>query len=264
MLEVRLLYKKLAQYNKELEETVAERTAELRAANDELADLAYALTHNLGGPLRAIGGFSQVLLEDHAGQLDAEARSSLQQIIKAGTNMAQLVEGILVLLRCTQGELSLQPVDVSRIAMQRLAELASSEPAHPVVWQVDEALQLFGDADMLKMALLHLLDNAWKFTRGRADAQIHMFAGELYGKSGICIADNGAGFDTAYAQHLFQPFQRLHRQDEFPGAGIGLATVQRIVLRHGGEISAEGKPGVGATFCISLPPLAALKENEHG
>ncbi len=242
--------------NGELERRVAERTDELQAANRELEDLSYALTHNLRAPLRAIGGFAQILVDDHARQLDPEARAHLAQITQASGTMGTLIEGILALLRCTRGELRRTSVDLSALATQRLGELADADPQRLVTWQVEAGLKALGDASMLNLALKHLLDNAWKFTlnaAGKGTGVIRVFAGQIKEQRGICVADNGVGFDMAHIERLFQPFQRLHRHDEFSGIGIGLATVRRIVHRHGGEIRAEGTPGVGATFFLTLP-----------
>lgn len=253
---VSLLSEILRRLNAELEGRVTARTAELQAANRELEDLAYAVAHNLRAPLRAICGFSQILVEDHAAALDGEARNHLGQVIRASGDMGRQIDGILALLRSTRGELRRDRIDVSALATRRLNALAAAEPQRAPARQVDPGLIVCGDAAMLDVVLTQLLDNAWKFTRNRGDALIRVTAGEIDGQPGICIADNGAGFDMAYAKGLFQPFQRLHRQDEFPGIGIGLATVQRMIRRHGGSIRAEGKPGVGASFCFALPDVA--------
>lgn len=254
---------KIRQLNAELERRVSERTAELQSANLELADLAYALTHNLRSPLRAIGSFSRMLVEEHALDLDQEAKNILDQITQAGSNMGQQIEGILALLRCTRGDLHRETVDISALATRRLDQLAGQAPQRQVSCQVAAGLSVMGDAAMVDLALGHLLDNAWKFTGGRAAAVIRVCRGEINGQPAICVADNGAGFDMAHAAGLFQPFQRLHRLDEFPGIGIGLAAVQRIVRRHGGKISAVAAPAGGATFCFSLPASTAELEGSH-
>ena len=239
--------------NADLERRIAERTAELTAANAELEAFAYAVSHDLRGPLRALSGFSQALQEDYGPQLTGEAGLYLQQIDIASRNMGRLIDGILVLSRVTRGELQRETIDVSAMAERLLAGLARESPARAVDWRVAPGLIVAGDSHLIETALSNLLGNAWKYT-GRADApRIRVDAGSVAGLDGICVADNGAGFDEAYAERLFKPFQRLHRQDEFPGIGIGLATVQRIVRRHGGEIRAEGRPGAGATFCFALP-----------
>jgi PAS domain S-box-containing protein len=239
--------------NGELEQRVATRTAELQSANRELEELIYAITHNLRAPLRAMGGFAQALRESEAGRLGPEAQGHLEQIALAGQHMGQLLDGILLLSRSSLGVMRRSTVDLSAMAKEILEELAAAEPARRVDWQVEAGLRLDGDARLLAVALHNLLGNAWKYTAGGSAATIRVYRGESQGRPAICIADNGAGFDMAHAGKLYQPFQRLHRQDEFPGIGIGLATVQRIVHRHGGDIEASASPGQGATFCLYLP-----------
>lgn len=236
-----------------LEQRVSERTAELQSANAELEDLAYAFTHNLRAPLRAIGSFAGMLLDEHAVTLDGGAKQHLDQIVVANRNMAGMIEGILTLLRCARMKLQRETVDVSTLVTRRLDELASAEPQRRVIRDVAEGLVATGDPDLLKLLLDQLLDNAWKFTRDKANATIRVDAQEIDGQQGICVSDNGAGFDMAHAGQLFKPFQRLHRQDEFAGVGIGLATIRRIIDRHGGKIRAHAVPDGGATFCFALP-----------
>ncbi len=247
--------------NADLERRVTERTAELRAANLELEELAYALAHNLRAPLRAIGGFAQMLKAECLDKHNDEAKTHIEQIVRASANMGALIDGILALLRCTRGELQRAPVDVSALAAQRLDDLSKEEPQRRVNHHVEAGLMINGDAAMLGIMIRHLIDNAWKFTRDRKEGSIRVTSGVLDGHSAICIEDNGAGFDMAHAGRLFQPFQRLHRQDEFPGIGIGLATVQRIIQRHSGEIRVTATPGVGTTVCFCLPQSAPM---EHG
>ncbi|ANQ85630.1 putative two-component system sensor protein [Azoarcus olearius] len=239
--------------NADLERRVGERTAELQSANRELEDLAYALTHNLRAPLRAINGFARLLLEGHAERLNAEARDELMQIQRAGSRMGDMLNGILALLRSTGKGLTRTEIDLSALALRRMADLREAEPERRLQIEVEPGLVVHGDPEMLQLAVLHLIDNAWKFTRGRNPAVIRLSGEAGPGFRRIYISDNGVGFDMAHAQRLFNPFQRLHREDEFQGLGIGLATVQRILRRHGGDIEARGAPGEGATFCIYLP-----------
>jgi PAS domain S-box-containing protein len=252
----------LRELNATLEARVAERTAELTAANQELETFAYAVSHDLRAPLRAMSGFSSALQEDHAASLPAEAKVYVEQIALAGRKMSDLVEGLLTLSRSTRGDLRMNRVDVSALAKRHLAELAAAEPARRVSFEVEPDLAVHGDERMISSVLDNLLDNAWKYTGATARPEIRVLASEIDGRPGFCVSDNGAGFDMAHAARLFKPFQRLHRQDEFPGIGIGLATVQRIVQRHGGQISAHGVPGQGATFSVVLPAKAGQREEE--
>jgi hypothetical protein len=250
--------------NADLERRVAERTAELQSANRELEELAYALTHNLRAPLRAISGYVHELVNEGGEWLDDRVRAGLDQVMQANRAIGELLDGILALLRCTRGELNRERVDITALALRVFDELDRAEPQRKVAREVERGLFAVGDAVMLELAIRHLVNNAWRFTRGTDGAAIRVSSGEVNGCSGICISDNGAGFDMAHAERLFRPFQRLHRVDEFPGIGIGLATVLRIVNRHGGEIRATAAPGEGAMFCISLPPMASTKESVDG
>lgn len=256
--------------NTGLEQRVVERTSELQAANDELESFAYAISHDLRAPLRAMIGFSQALLEDFGGDLPAEARGYLDQIAIGGRRMGELVDGLLTLSRSTRGELRRDVVDLSAMAERILSEFVSTEPQRRVTWAISPGLTARGDGRMLEIVLRNLLENAWKYTERKAEASIHVYAEQIgEGAMMYCVSDNGAGFDMAHAARLFKPFQRLHRQEEFAGTGIGLATVLRIVHRHGGEIRAEGSPGQGAKFCfclnaaVSLQPEATEKDDVH-
>jgi PAS domain S-box-containing protein len=248
--------------NTDLERRVVERTAELSAANHELDSFAYAVSHDLRAPLRAMSGFSQALLEDYGNQLADDAKKYLYQIGIASHRMSDLIDGILALSRSTRGDLRRDRIDVSALASQRLATLAGEDPSRQVSTRVESGLTVEGDARMIESVIDNLIDNAWKYTGKASAPEIRVYGETREGSPWICITDNGAGFDLAHAERLFKPFQRLHRQDEFPGIGIGLATVQRIIHRHGGEIEAHGKPNLGATFCFKLPPAASLKESE--
>jgi hypothetical protein len=235
-----------------LEKRVEERTAELLAANQELDAFAYAVSHDLRAPLRAMNGFSQALVEDYGEQLQGEARVYLEQITIASRHMGELIDGLLTLSRSTRGVLCHDRLGLSKTAGRIRDELVRQEPDRMVTWQIEAGMVVRGDARMLEVVMRNLIGNAWKYTVGTPSPLIRFYAEERDGVSWYCVADNGAGFDMGHSQRLFKPFQRLHRQDEFPGIGIGLATVQRIVQRHGGEISAEAAPGKGAVFRFTL------------
>lgn len=240
------------QLNAELERRVLERTAALTAANQELDSFAYAVSHDLRAPLRTMCGFSHVLLEDVGDILASEAKGNLDRIIGAGQHMNEIIDGLLALSRSTRGELRRNVVDVSALAAQLLVELGQGEPERRVSTEIAAGLRLLGDERMVAALLRNLLSNAWKYTGKTPAPSIRVSGSEREGRRWVCVADNGAGFDMACVDKLFQPFQRLHRESEFPGIGIGLATVQRIVHRHGGLIEACGEPDKGATFCVTL------------
>lgn len=238
--------------NASLERRVEERTAELAAANRELDSFTYAVTHDLRAPLRAMSGFSQALIEDYGDQLTDDARVYLDQIHIASIRMGELIDGLLTLSRCTRVELQDDAIDLSTMANAVLSELARADPQRKIRCDIASGLTARGDARMIEAVMQNLLGNAWKYTMHTPEPSIRVFAEVNDSHRFFCVTDNGAGFDMAHAGKLFQPFQRLHRQEEFPGTGIGLATVQRIVQRHGGAIKAEGAPGKGATFCFSI------------
>jgi len=238
--------------NADLERRVVERTAELTAANAELDSFAYAVSHDLRAPLRALRGFSDALIEDHGDQIAGEARLYLEQIDIASRRMGELIEGMLALSRSTRGDMRRDAVDVSALTARLLDDLARGEPQRQVSSQIESGLAATGDGRMIEVVMENLLGNAWKYTGKVAQPCIRVYADEVKGQRCICVADNGAGFDMAHVDMLFQPFKRLHREDEFPGIGIGLATVQRIIRRHGGEIHAQAEPGRGATFSFFL------------
>lgn len=240
-------------HREELERKVAERTAELQAANRELESFSYSVSHDLRAPLRTIDGFSEVLVEDHAAQLDDEARSCIDRIQGAARRMTEQLNGLLTLSRVTRRELEMETVDLSAIADDLARELQEAEPERRVEWRIAPEVQARGDAALLHVLLQNLLANAFKFTGDRQTARIEFGATEYGGLACFYVQDNGAGFALENAGELFRPFQRLHSQDEYEGTGIGLATVYRIVERHGGRIWAEAVPEEGATFYFTLP-----------
>ena len=243
--------------NADLERRVEERTAELISANRELDSFAYAVSHDLRAPLRALGGFSTALIEDYGEQLTGEAHEYLGHIIAASRKMSELVEGLLVLSRCTRGEIRRDRVDVSALAAMIANEFHGIYREKHITCRIEPGLQVRGDARMIEVVMRNLMANAWKYTGYAGEAEVRVHRREENGESWICVADNGAGFDMAHAGKLFTPFQRLHREDEFPGIGIGLATVQRIIHRHGGTILGEGAVGRGACFRFTLPAAEA-------
>lgn len=249
-------FNRMARTRAAVESDLARRSAELEAANKELEAFAYSVSHDLRAPLRAIDGFSQVLIEDYDARLDDEGRDSLRRVREASQRMAQLIDDMLKLSRATRGELDIGPVDLSRIAEAVVAELRRSAPDREVQTVVTPDIRVLGDRRLLGTAMENLLSNAWKFTARAPAARIEFSAVREAGQIVCCVSDNGAGFDMAYAGNLFAPFQRLHRASDFPGNGIGLATVKRVIARLGGTVRAEGAVGQGARFCFSLPDAA--------
>jgi PAS domain S-box-containing protein len=239
--------------NRTLEARVALRTRELSQVNHELESFAYSVSHDLRAPLRAIDGFSRVLAERYDPVLDEAGRGYLGRVRRAAARMGELIDAMLKMSRMARSELRIAPVDLSRIAVEVADELRAEEPERPVEFVVQPGMGTVGDATLLRNLLSNLIGNAWKFTRGREPARIE-FGSSAPGE--FFVRDNGVGFPQEYVDKLFRPFQRLHGQDEFSGHGIGLATVKRIVERHGGTIRAEGGQGTegqGATFHFTLP-----------
>jgi signal transduction histidine kinase/ligand-binding sensor domain-containing protein len=238
--------------NQELEQRVASRTIQLEQANKELEAFSYSVSHDLRAPLRALDGFSRIVLEEYRDGLDDAGRDYLQRIRAASQRMGQLVDDLLLLSRHTRCEMHRTPVDLSALARAAAAELQKTEPERRVEFVIEPDIVADADASLLRVVLENLLGNAWKFTGKQAVAQIEF--GHMTSESGIIyfVRDNGVGFNMAYVDKLFGAFQRLHTTAEFPGTGIGLATVQRIVHRHHGRVWAESRPNVGATFYFTL------------
>ena len=249
----------IRQLNLTLEQRIKDRTRELEAANKELESFAYSVSHDLRAPLRSMDGFSVALLEDYADNLDDQGKDYLHRVREASKSMALLIEGILELSRTTRGEMSRETVNLSALAKTITADLYKSQPERRVEFIIEPELVVNGDAQLLRTAIENLLDNAWKFTghcdQGKIELGVLPLSetndssqrGPIY-----FVKDNGAGFDMNYADKLFGVFQRLHRTNEFPGTGIGLATVERIIHRHGGRIWAEARVDEGATFYFTL------------
>ena len=238
--------------NASLEQRIQQRTQALRGAYDELESYSYAVAHDLRSPLRIINGFAQALQEDNPA-LDAASHTHLQRIMGASKKMGELIDGLLKLSQFARGEVRREPVNLSAMATRLFEELAGEHPQREVAWSVEPGLQALADPSLVEALMQNLLHNAWKYTATTAQPCIRVYARTLDGQTHYCISDNGAGFDMARSDKLFQPFQRLHMPNEFAGLGIGLATSRRIVQRHGGELQAWGAPGEGATFCFTLP-----------
>ena len=237
---------------KQLNETLRQHSLRLETTNKELEAFSYSVSHDLRSPLRSIDGFSLALMEDYGGALAPEARDYLQRVRAATKRMAQLIDDLLALSRLSRSEMTRTQVDLSGMARTVAAELRSAQPDRPAEFSIADGLTADGDPRLLRIVLDNLLGNAWKFTAKRADARIEFGASGENGSRQFFVRDNGAGFDMSYAHKLFGAFQRLHANEEFAGTGIGLATVQRIINRHGGRVTAEGAVGQGATFRFSL------------
>jgi PAS domain S-box-containing protein len=235
---------------KQAERELARRAAELASSNAELEQFAYSIAHDLRAPLRGISGFSQVLLEDYADELDERGRDYLRRVMTVGQRMSRLIDGLLELSHVTRAEIRYEMVDLSGLVESIAEELKLSDPERRVQFLLEKGLVAEGDRRLLKVALKNLLSNAWKFTEERA--RIEFGAAKQKGEPAFFVRDDGVGFDMAYADKLFGVFQRLHSPDEFEGTGIGLAMAARIVQRHGGRMWAEGELGRGATIYFTL------------
>jgi len=247
--------------NEELEQLVRERTMQLEATNKELEAFAYSISHDLRAPIRSIEGFSQILLEDYQDKLDDTAKSYLDRVRKATQHMENLIEGLQKLSLVTRSELLYRSVDLSTMVRKIFEKLQQDNPDRTVDVIIQEGIFASGDSSLLQDALENLVHNAWKFTSREARPRIEFGTIVKEGKTVCFIKDNGVGFDMVYANKLFGAFQRLHSSREFPGTGIGLATVQRIINRHGGRIWAEAEVEKGATFYFTLPGLEVSRQS---
>jgi len=245
------LYKaqqELRRYRSRLESLVEERTTALTAINRELEAFSYSVSHDLRAPLLAFDGLSKTMLEEYGDRLDKQAKDNLKRMRGASQRMTSVFDGLQALFRLTSGEVRREQLDVTAIAKQIVKEMKAENPGREVKVEIGSGIIAPGDKRLVRILLSNLLSNAWKFTSVKPSPRVEVGTEVVDGESRIFVRDNGVGFDMIYAHRLFGAFQRLHSQSEFPGAGIGLATAQRIVNRHGGRIWAEGAVGEGATF----------------
>jgi len=251
----------LRQLNDRLEERVAARTAEIDDANKELAALNYAVSHDLRAPLRVINGFSNMLIEDYGETMPPEALDHVRRIHANTSLMGELIDGLLSLSRATRGELHVEAVDMSAIANAIVDKLRKRQPERAVDVIIAPQIVVNGDANLLRVVLENLIGNAWKFTSKHPHARIEFGVSSDEGEAAYFVRDDGAGFDSGYADKLFKAFQRLHPAGEFDGTGIGLATVKRVIDRHNGRVWSRSSVGEGATFyfTVAVPASTALR-----
>jgi light-regulated signal transduction histidine kinase (bacteriophytochrome) len=237
---------------KQAKEAIRQSNQKLETVNKELEAFAYSVSHDLRAPLRGIDGWSLALLEEYHDRLDEQGQTYIERVRSEAGRMGQLIEDLLNLSRVTRVEMQIVPVDLSNLAHTIVARLTAESPNRQVEVVIHPGLEASGDAALLSVVLTNLLDNAWKFT-GKCDlARIEFGRTAVDGKTAYFVQDNGAGFDMKYAQKLFGAFQRLHKSSEFPGTGVGLATVQRIINRHGGRVWVEAQVDCGAAFFFTL------------
>jgi light-regulated signal transduction histidine kinase (bacteriophytochrome) len=235
-------------------EDLSENETEIAAANREFEALTSAAGHDLRGPLRILKGFAEALDDECGSALNEEGKKFLAEILTASERMEGLIDGLLTFSRAARADVNCESLDLTTLIELVFFELRHAHTDREVDCAVDAGINAFGDVRLIMTVLRSLLGNCWKFTARKAAARIRCHTEQREGRTWICVSDNGAGFDTSQSERLFRPFTRFHRQDEFPGHGMGLATVQRIVRRHGGEISAESTTGEGTTVSFWLPP----------
>jgi light-regulated signal transduction histidine kinase (bacteriophytochrome) len=238
---------------KRTEEKLRDALSELERCNGELRAFAYSISHDLRAPLRAIDGFSRALEQDYGARLNARGKDYVARVRRGTAQMGRLLEDLLQLCRVAQAEMVFETVDLSALAAEIADELGRDNPGRDVDFLIAPGLVVSGDATLLRAALHNLLSNAWKFTEPTEHARIEFSVTQSAEEIAYFVKDNGAGFDMAHADKLFGVFARLHSEAEFPGTGVGLATVQRTIHRHGGRVWAEGSVGQGATFYFTIP-----------
>ena len=237
---------------RKLNDQLQRRAAELEAANKELEAFSYSASHDLRAPLRTIDCYCRILLDEKAAQLGEEAKLQLQQVCHSAERMSRLIDGLLMMARITRAELQRQTVDLSALAAEIADELQKREPNRQVRFEIEPDLRAQGDPNLLRILLDNLLGNAWKFSGRQAVAKVEFGGIRSKGMSTFFVRDNGVGFDMKYAHKLFGAFERLHKCSEFPGTGIGLATAQRVINRHGGSIWVESEIDRGTVFYFTL------------
>ncbi len=243
-----------------LEKRVEERTRQLVAANRELEAFSYSVSHDLRNPLETISGFSYLLLQEYGDKLGPAGKANLQEVNDATKRMAQLIDDLLALAHASSTAMHREKVDLTQMTKSIKSELQRRQPERDVSFVISECVSAEGDSSLLRVVMENLLNNAWKYTSGREKGRIEFGCKQESGTTVYYVRDNGAGFDPENIDRLFKPFQRLHSKSEFPGTGVGLATVQRIIHRHGGEIWAEAKVGEGAAFYFILQPELAARQ----
>lgn len=243
----------LVQTQQQAQHDLTQRQTQLENVNKELESFAYAVSHDLRAPLRSIDGFSLALLEDYQEKLDDEGKDYLKRVRTNTQKMGDLIDAILRLSRQTRKELSCTRIDLTSLSRSIITRIQQEEPQRHVNVTIMEHLQVTGDKDLLASAMENLLQNAWKFTKKQPHPRIDVGTEQYNGERVFYVKDNGAGFDMNNAEHLFAPFQRLHSQQDYPGIGIGLSTVKRIIQKHGGKIWAKAAPQQGASFYFTLP-----------
>jgi light-regulated signal transduction histidine kinase (bacteriophytochrome) len=244
--------RQIARMNDELENKVIERTKMLRIANKELEAFSYSVSHDLRAPLRSIDGFSQALIEDYGDTLDTTATNYLSRVRSAAQRMSTLIDDMIKLAKVSRTELSKKRINLSDIAISISKSLEEMDPNRDAEFIIQPHLHVMGDENLMKVVLQNLLENSWKFTSKERTTRIEVGSKTVDHQIVYFVRDNGAGFDMNYAKKIFTPFQRLHKETDFPGTGIGLSTVQRIIHRHLGKIWAEGEPGEGAVFSFTM------------